>query len=243
MSQTRFSSSHAFTLVETLVSVAIIAILAVLVFAGANRFLSKGSDVVCASNMRQTAGAILQYANDNGGYFPPIQDTDGIKSWVNTVVAYMGADPNNELAKWRATRMYMRCPSHRQFTAKRTGKISEDAYTIHQLRNFAMNTFLGPYKESPANWRTLASVNRPSETILLSEAGLYLDGTCTGILNDYTIKQSTMDADGNLRPGVHAGANNIAWCDGHISKWKDVFLLTKEPYKYSKSEDRWTGNR
>lgn len=243
MSPTRFSSSQAFTLVETLVSVAVIAILAVLVFAGANRFLRQGSGVVCASNMRQTASAILQYANDNGGYFPPIQDTDGIKSWVNTVVAYMDANPNNELQKWNATRRVMRCPELRRVTGKLTGKTSEDQYTIHQMRNFAMNVFLGPGTAMPTNWRTLSSVVRPSDTMLLTESGLGVTGDCVGVMDNYWIGQSTLDENRQLRPGVHDGANNIAWCDGHISKWKNVSLLQKAPYRDGSTEDKWTGRK
>lgn len=243
MSQPRFPSRQAFTLVELLVSTTIIAVLAALVFAGGNRFLRKGEDVVCANNMRQTAAAILQYANENNGYFPPIQDTDGIKSWANTVVAYLGADPNNEMAKWKATLKYMRCPSHRRFTARITGKTSEDQYIIHELRNFGMNTFLGPSAQLPTNWRTLSSINRPSETMLLTESGLQMSGRCVGILDNYWLGQSTLDTNGHIRPGVHEGANNIAWCDGHVSKWKDVSLLQKHPYRDGGTQDLWRGQR
>lgn len=243
MTQTRFSSCPAFTLVETLVSVAIVAILAILVIAGTNRFIRQGSGVVCASNMRQTATAILQYANDNGGYFPPIQDTDGIKSWVNTIVAYMDANPSNELQKWNATRRVMRCPELRRVTGKLTGKTSEDQYTIHQMRNFAMNAFLGPGTAMPTNWRTLASVIRPSDTMLLTESGLGVTGDCVGVMDNYWIGQSTLDENLKLRPGVHDGANNIAWCDGHISKWKNVSLLQKAPYRDGSTEDKWTGRK
>jgi len=39
---------------------------------------------------------------------------------------------------------------------------------------------------------------------------------------------------------VHSGGNNILWCDGHVSRWDDVNLLVKEPYRTTNSEDKWT---
>src|SRR5205085_5696783 len=61
----------AFTLVELLVVVAIIAVLVALllpVLAGARR---SAQDVHCASNVRQLCCGLLAYSSENRGKFPP----------------------------------------------------------------------------------------------------------------------------------------------------------------------------
>ncbi len=60
-----------FTLVELLVVVAILVIIASLIFAVYARSREKGRQTVCLSNLRQLGVALLSYAHDYGGCFPP----------------------------------------------------------------------------------------------------------------------------------------------------------------------------
>ena len=65
-----------FTIVELLVVVAIIIVLASLVFIGMGRIQSTGRSAVCASNLRQVGVAMLSYASDNQGKLPPLAKID-----------------------------------------------------------------------------------------------------------------------------------------------------------------------
>lgn len=235
-------NSRAFTLMELLVTITILGVLAALLVPGIEAVRASADASACARNMRSVGQGILLYASDNQGMYPTLADVGDTKSWANSVVSYLGGDSAVEASKHQTALKVMRCPSMRRtIIALKGGGVSESSLSIQALRNFAMNIYLGPSSGDLANWRTVASVKQPSKTMLLSEAGITATGDCIFIMDNYWLGRSTLDAQGRTRPGVHNGANNIVWCDGHLSQWKDVSLLQKAPYRDGGTEDLWTG--
>lgn len=61
-----------FTLIELLVVVAIIAVLASLLMPSLQNAKERGKQALCLSNMKQIHLALMMYADDNDGWFPPV---------------------------------------------------------------------------------------------------------------------------------------------------------------------------
>lgn len=94
-----------FTLVELLVVVAIISILATLIFPSVGTSLGKAKQVTCGSNLRQLGVGFLMFAADHGGALPAGQGNGG--AWPAKIGPYIGGVPStNNILK------VLRCPAH-----------------------------------------------------------------------------------------------------------------------------------
>ena len=83
-----FSTAAAFTLVELLVVVAIIALLLAILLPALGRVREQARRAVCASNQRQLARSVLTYASDDRGRFPATTRDTGTEhaSWIHSTV-------------------------------------------------------------------------------------------------------------------------------------------------------------
>jgi prepilin-type processing-associated H-X9-DG protein/prepilin-type N-terminal cleavage/methylation domain-containing protein len=89
--------ARAFTLVELLVVVAVIAILAALLFPVLAQAREKGRQITCASNLKQLGNAIQMYTQDYGGEYPynvrnrrrQPGEAEGRVFWVEPVYPYV----------------------------------------------------------------------------------------------------------------------------------------------------------
>src|SRR3954454_17052201 len=102
----------AFTLVEMLVVVGLVALLAALLLPSASRAREKARGVHCMSNLRQIAAGFIAYATDNEGYFPAPAGWQGVfpEDWVHW---QPGRDPaNGAVMKYlRGDSRVLVCPS------------------------------------------------------------------------------------------------------------------------------------
>lgn len=72
----RFAKRAAFTMVEMLTTVAIIAVLAALIMPNVSKGIASAKTAQCSSNLRQIGAAALNYIADNGGRFPVASGLD-----------------------------------------------------------------------------------------------------------------------------------------------------------------------
>ena len=95
----------AFTLIELLVVLAIIALLAALIFPAINRAKESGKGAACISNLRQVGIALQLYVQENNNRLPQMRD----KSLTTKTNELPG--PDEALISQLGNRNVLRCPS------------------------------------------------------------------------------------------------------------------------------------
>jgi len=209
-------SAYAFTLVELLATLGIIVALSALLFASFGGVKDRADATKCLSNLRTIGATITGYASENGGYLPPVNpNNSGKGSWIAEIIPYLSDYPADLSSLPHIPQIFF-CPTqaHRIKTA----------YGYSTLHSYAMNYTLG-LNQNPliTERRTLASIPKPSSTIMVTEAAY---NSTTSILTAqpvYVVRAATYL--GSYIGGVHNGASNILWCDGHVSSFSDVKQL------------------
>jgi len=150
--------SPAFTLIEMLVVIAIIAVLAALVAPALMRSRDSALSIHCLNNMRQIGTAVMLFADAHDDCFPRSQHSafaHGELTWARSVAPYLGSSTT----AWKdLLDSVYHCPSDPR------------AATL----SYGLNVYfeLGPdddYPGYPMTWRRRFDVTSPSATILIAE--------------------------------------------------------------------------
>lgn len=107
---------QAVTMMEMLVTMAIIAVLGAIGLSVSARMSQYAKNTQCLSNLRQWGVVFNLYAADNNGKFPPsFPFDDGLRAWYNAncplVTNYLPND-NNALRRWNKGLGINGCPAH-----------------------------------------------------------------------------------------------------------------------------------
>ena len=224
------SDRYAFTLVELLVVIGIIALLISILLPALSKARASAQRLVCLSNMRQVGMAVQQYTIDNNGAFPsllPRGDVPGSDYWLLMIPPYLAS--GQMIHDWNsAARIahFGNCP---------TMAATYSAMGLNPNSwQFAMNWTLGPSNNVPY-WRKISRLKTPTDTIVLSEAGYNASGPIWWQLDDYYMRVAA-----NYTKGVHGQYSNIFWADGHAGAWENVDLLGAYPYRSGDPQDKWS---
>ncbi len=209
-------TQQAFSLVELLVAVAIVAGLVALLVPTLKNARDKADSARCSANLGSVYTAMMSYVADNDGFLPAVSpNNNGKGDWIPELIPYF-SNYSNDFKNLAYAPKIMICPTQQRRIKTRYGYTS--------THTFAMNFTLGPNsKPTVKNKRRFVSLPQPSNTIMVTEAG-YSQGTSIDCLQPYYVVQSATYM-GQYLGGVHGGANNILWCDGHISAFADVKQL------------------
>lgn len=221
----RASARRAFSLIELLVTLAVIAVLAGLLLPALNRSKTSAQRVQCVSGLRQLGLAAQMYWDDNGGHcfrYGGTATNGGQLYWFG----WLGPGAEGQRA-FDATQgalfAYLRgrgveiCPSLNyvlsQFKLKATGAAYGYGYDL---------CLSAPLGRPPV---TLSEVRRPAATTLLADAAQVNTWQAPAspdrpMLEEwYYVDDSTNQPNGHFR---HQHQAEILFCDGHVAPERPV---------------------
>ena len=216
--------ARAFTLVEILIVLAIIAVLAALFVGVSGRVKANARRAACASNLRQLGMAAAMYCQDSDEvYMPSVQKEGTPVFWRTLLMPYIN---NPDI---------LQCPDDETKTATTYANATSYGYNAH------VGGVAFPQENSPhfdPNQKSLAQIVRPSATVLMTDSGtIPIAGAApenwppsipcppeigdSAVLSNHvssnegeTVVQNSLLAAPLAR---HAGQTNVLWCDGHVT--------------------------
>jgi prepilin-type N-terminal cleavage/methylation domain-containing protein len=147
----RETQAVAFTLIELLTVISIIAVLAALVFPIMGRMRETSNRTQCISNVRQLGAAMKTYAGENDQIYPYTQTPDFKDTWDNLLLK------RNYIAK-----KVLVCPAD---TYKRTAS--------GDIRSYAVNGYLSDFYNNTASVLGVGmKITKPlSDVIMVADRG------------------------------------------------------------------------
>lgn len=228
---------RAFTLIELLIVIAIIAILATILFPVFARARENARRSACMSNLRQIGLAFAQYTQDYDETYPvfmafSLPGLTTISSWDQSIAPYAGVtvDPN-------ASPTIFKCPS--DSIARTTATNGGRSYAVPMVaignNDYSLvNSIVTTASSGTYFGRKISSLPVPSETILLTErpfasnlfaqySGVFVycaqtnGGNCSRTSEPWGTLNGGQDS-GMAGKQIHFDGWNYLFCDGHV-KW------------------------
>lgn len=198
----RIGRGRGFTLIELLVVVAIIAVLAAVLFPVLTAAKESARTSRCASNLRQIGSAVLLYLDGNNGKFPPDSHNDNIHLLV-------------KLERYSGSRLVFRCPSDRSRNFERP----LPGFRSIRVSSYGSNFYMTPYapgevEDGTHGFTDIAMFRRPSKTIYIAE--MKENSVADHFHPAYWISGHRDPGYDGMAMTVHGERANYLFLDGHV---------------------------
>ena len=237
----------AFTLLELLIVITIIAILAGLLLPALGNVKARGKCTTCINNQRQLMLACLLYVDDNEDSFPYNMGDDETKdlvaqgrylNWVNDVMSWE-LDPDNTntvlitsggLGPYTSGSVSLyRCSS--DFVLS---EVQKKAGWNARLRSLSMNAMVGNAGEfSSSGFNTnnpgYRQFFKSSQVPDPSRIFVFIEEHPDSVDDGYFLNKPETMAWLDLPASYHDGGASLAFADGHVEIHKWLFGSTKPP--------------
>ncbi len=200
-------TDRAFTLIEMITAMGIIAILTVMLLGVVKTTKERAGGAVCAGNLRQIYSASQAWSQDNSGLIVPVfaimdpNNAGSLRNWTGLLAPYLGRDSTNNFASASELKIAV-CPS--------------------QPRKFGYGynyNYLTWPRPGNVQLAYAVSISRPSETVFLVDSH-----NAASVSEEFTswrpyVRPPSYKWLNDQVPNfIHAGKTaNVLWLDGHIS--------------------------
>ncbi len=236
------STQKAFTLVELLVVIGVIAILIALLLPALNKARNAAWSIKCLSNLRSIGQLLALYTNDNRGAVPVAGSSMNIASPPNSTYKYGGwrdflaaagkLPSPDSISKTDSRYSQLFCPVPRVYEKNLTGTVAmkNTTYIVPQpgslwsaMPGYSQPASLGggawpniPFALDHITWDRIQWIRQPSTKIMVFEG---VDELASG---------ADDNSGGATRwsMGLHNKGSNFLFADGH-AEWK----WNPSPYK------------
>ncbi len=209
---------NGFTLIELLIVIAIISILAAILFPVFAQARERARSASCLSNLKQVGIGWLMYAQDYDERLPksqthlvsssPIQYQywHGLETYVpGSIYNYVSDYTQGLIYPYTKSGQVLQCPSLKGEAGRSSYGISSEAYY------YAEGTLPG----GGANYTgvPLAAIQVPGETVMLADTGSW--SSSKGIVSpDMFVNAPSISVP--TTHGRHQNRTNVLWMDGHV---------------------------
>ena len=237
------NARNAFTLVELLVVIGIIALLISILLPALNKVRASAQSLACQSNMRQLGVAQVMYQNDHAGYFAPFARSDSLLNyWASPASSGRWF---HYLEPYTKTYNVFNCPVrdalYPDWSVQQTDS-TDPAWLIRgrsmkgATANYAYSRSVGGYVAT-ATGANLVKVSTLRRKLTAADKGVSVNDFIVFIDGPYwlancTSSQTADDAMGYAPRYVHPNASvNVTFADGHVENLQRHQLRFDIPFE------------